>query len=51
MTAQVLGTCSSCGQVYSVRKHDENLVVPTDDGNCKCGNETFQELTAAALAQ
>ncbi|MFD1515266.1 hypothetical protein [Halomarina rubra] len=50
MVEQVLGTCSSCGQVYSVRKHGDALVVPTSDGNCRCGNESFREVTAASLA-
>jgi hypothetical protein len=51
MVDHVIGTCSACGQVYSVRKYDDRLVIPTADGNCRCGNETFREVGGSATAQ
>lgn len=37
--------CTNCGRVYSVRiREGGEFILPTDDGECPCGAESFVEL-------
>jgi len=44
---QTPAICTECGGVYTARKQsDETLLVPTEDGRCRCGSNTFREVAA-----
>lgn len=38
--------CVECGQVYAARLSAERVILPTDDGTCRCGATRFVNLTA-----
>lgn len=38
--------CVECGQVYAARLSAGRVVLPTDDGTCRCGATRFVNLTA-----
>ena len=45
MSERVLVTCEDCGNAYAGRKCDESeFMLPTDDTECACGNDTFAEV-------
>lgn len=49
MEDKIVALCTECEQVYAARKNEDGIVVPTDDGNCSCGNETFEEAKTEIL--
>lgn len=37
--------CTECEQVYAARERDDgSFILPTNDPECECGNNTFVEL-------
>lgn len=43
MVERIPVLCENCGQPYSARLVDDEVLVPTSDGRCKCGSEQFAE--------
>ncbi|WP_162562447.1 hypothetical protein [Salinigranum rubrum] len=43
MTERIPVLCENCGQPYSARLVDDEVLVPTSDGRCNCGSERFAE--------
>lgn len=41
MAERILSVCESCGKAYAARQVENQLVVPTDDGRCSCGESQF----------
>ncbi|WP_435181803.1 hypothetical protein [Halorussus sp. AFM4] len=40
-----------CGQVYAARLSAGRVILPTDDGTCRCGATWFVNLTAGETAR
>lgn len=36
--------CADCGQVYSARLVEGDVVVATNEGHCQCGSDDFVEI-------
>lgn len=41
---RTLVQCVDCGQPCTARSNETGFYLPTDDGKCPCGNDTFVEL-------
>jgi hypothetical protein len=44
MERQVAVLCEDCRKPYTARLVDDDVVVPTHDGNCVCGHDGFTEV-------
>ena len=51
MTEQVLVACTECGKAYTARKRDDSsFILPTNNAECECGNDTFVEFDTEGKA-
>jgi hypothetical protein len=44
MAERTVVQCRACANPYSVRLVREEFLLPTTDGKCECGSETFVDL-------
>lgn len=44
---KVLVKCADCGKAYAARRQDGEPILPTNDGSCECGSDSFVELEAS----
>ena len=41
---RTIAQCTQCGTVYTVRKYDGTLIIPTEEGDCGCGGTAFTDV-------
>lgn len=37
MSKRAAVQCRACGQIYPAQIDKDEIILPTDDGNCRCG--------------
>lgn len=47
MAESIAVQCDDCGQPYSARLVDSEVILPTSDGKCVCGNDEFMKVEAS----
>lgn len=47
MAERTVVRCTACARPYSARLVGEEIVLPTNDGDCVCGNDAFTAVSDA----
>lgn len=49
MAVRILALCEACGKGYSARLVNEQIILPTNDGCCECGEQGFEVCTTGEV--
>ena len=47
---RIVVRCTECERVYAAREREEEYLLSTEDGNCRCGNGTLEAIATRPVA-